>query len=629
VPLAETELADLEHLLARCTANVWGDGRSRGAAFFVSNTLLLTSLHVVTGQRKIEVVVEPGQEPVAAELVEPNPGEADDLALLRIALDKATAVQPAVLLDSELAGGDYLAVGYPAEPGRPAGRELIRVTGRARNEGGVDAWLQLEAGQIITFGMSGGPVLNRRTGAVVGVVRTSRSPNDALGGGAVPMSTVFARYPELAEFGRDAPIATRQWRDAIGLKNWQLRGQTWEMATRVDLALSGSRNAWRITSAVTSEEGAARTASDLGDDLTEAMFRWAQRRRFSASDEVDLLGRLLAKALFPQAIEAHLAALSAADQLTVRLHVRDGSGLEDVPWELANIPGQQGFLAADPRYRLIRVDDRAPVRPPQLPREKLRVLGVTGLVGEGYDLPAVGYGDRDVPWPSLREIHDQFTRLFQGPGYDFTLVPSASAYELTTALGTEQENPKYDVLHYIGVGKSEDGRARLSTVEPYEPSYKDVCEVLALARENGVRLVVLEFTGAAGDHRRDPVVLSSLGQVIDGSIEGLVMTRFPVHPRQFTHFNTGFYQRLESGATLADAVQDGRRRLQVTPLGDDAAGFGCFTLVTGPSSDVRLLAQQGARPDTAPRKPAGQSEPNLSDPMHRRPANVDGWAARS
>jgi len=626
VPLAETDLADLEQLVARCTANVRAGDNSRGAAFFVSNTLLLTSYHVVRDQRDLKIVVEPGDEPIPAELVEPNPGEADDLALLRIGLDESAATQPAVLLDNDLSGGDFLAVGYPAEPGRPTGREPVRVTGRPRNEGGIDAWLQLEAGQIITFGMSGGPVLNRRTGAVVGVVRTSRSPNDALGGGAVPMETVFSHYPELEEFGRNAPIATRTWRDTIGRENWRLLGQTWEMATQVDLSLSGSRNAWRITSAVTSEEGAARTASDLGDDLTEAMFRWAQRRRFSASDEVDLLGRLLAKALFPRAVQSHLAALSAADEITIRLHVREGSGLEDVPWELANIPHQQGFLAADPRYRVIRVDDRTPERRPQPAREKLRVLGVTALAGGGLDLPAAAFGDRHQPWPSAMEIHDQFRLLMRRPGFDFRLLENASAYDLVSAL----ESQPYDVLHYIGVGRTAAGQAQLSTVEPYQAeSFQDVCEVLGWARQAGVRLVVLEFAGSAADHRLDPVTLSSLGPAIDGSIEAVVMTRFPVHPRQFTVFNTSFYRKLEGGATLADAVQDGRRRLDVTPFDDDAAGFGCFTVVTGPNSDIRLMVQQVAKPDNAPRRPPGQSEPNLNDPLHQRPQSVDGWAAKS
>jgi hypothetical protein len=622
------QATELTQLLKECTADVMSGGVSRGAAFFVSNTILLTSYHVVEERADLTIQTRRGRTPSVA-VIAPNPGRDDDLALLRVAIEDSDPGQPAVLLDDSIEAKDYYVVGYPDEQGQGPGQEGFYVEGHDRAViHGTPVLLQVEAGKIVTYGMSGGPVLNMDTGAVAAVIRSSKNPNEALGGGAIPVARVFQHYPELAEFGRNAPVAVERWRNVLGPELWRLRGQAWEIATEIDLTIGGTRNAWSIASKVISEEGVTRTASDLGEDLTEAMFRWAQRRRLSTRDEVELLGRLLEKALFPAPVEHHLRALSEADHLTLRLHVDPSCGLDDIPWELACVPDSSEFLSAHPTYRLVRVDDRVDPADPSPTPEEIRVLSFSGLAPERWQYPAASFGDeRDGP-PTVERIAGNLAESLAGPAFSHTDLGEQTE-ELQELLGAQS----YDVLHYIGVGKlSADGqRGELSLVDEFgAPWFLDMQELLKWARQAGVRLVVLQFTGPPIGERFESVSLSSLGELVGGGIEAVVMTRFPVHPRQFAVFNRWLYQYLGQGRTLEDAVQQGRVKLKQAPVVDDWAGFGFFTLITDGSAEIRLAPtrieqpQQPVRPRHATEAAGAEARGQRAGRPSQRPGFVRG-----
>jgi hypothetical protein len=98
------------------------------------------------------------------------------------------------------------------------------------------------------------------------------------------------------------------------------------------------------------------------------------------------------------------------------------------------------------------------------------------------------------------------------------------------------ESSKFDVLHYVGVGRiGRRGQAQFSMVDKSEgdATWQDADEVLESAAASGVRLVVLEFTMPPEDQVVEPVTPSALGDMLNGSINAVVYTRFPVHPRQF------------------------------------------------------------------------------------------------
>jgi hypothetical protein len=471
--------------------------------------------------------------------------------------------------------------------------------------------------------MSGGPVLNLETGAVVGVVRSSKDPQDALGGGAVPMNVAFDHYDELTEFGKNAPVAVQRWRNVLGPDLWHAHGQMWELDTEIDLTVSGTRNAWQIRAKLISEEGVTLSASNLGADLTEAMFRWAQRRRLSTQEEVDLLGRLLAKGLFPPAVEHHLKSLSEADALTIRLHVDTEHGLEDIPWELTCAPDSTDFVSAHPHYRLLRVDDRARSDPaPENLPEQISVLGVMGLP---WIAPMADFEDELAGWPPVEEIEKSLAANFDGSVYSYTGLGD-ELKELQKALG----EGTYDVLHYIGIGRvSPDRRRAQVRMADYKTrSPVDVQDVLTWARDAGVRVVILQLAEPPMIQGPEPLSVSSLGEMLSGSIQAVVLTRFPVHPRQITSFNYWFYSELGEGRTLEEAVQEGRRRLRQAPVVEDWAGFGAFAVITDGSREIRLVAPQVAVQKRQPRHTVDQRERDVVAGPHRRPMASAGFTRR-
>ena len=111
-----------------------------------------------------------------------QPGDVD-LALLRVDLTD----HPCVLLDAAYTLGDeMLAFGYPvgAISGDPVtlnSEDWLRDLGAVSDQ----PHLKLKQGQVQP-GLSGAPLLNRRTGGVCGVMRLTRDRASALGGRAIP-----------------------------------------------------------------------------------------------------------------------------------------------------------------------------------------------------------------------------------------------------------------------------------------------------------------------------------------------------------------------------------------------------------------------------------------------------------
>lgn len=80
--------------------------------------------------------------------------------------------------------------------------------------------LKLKAGQI-DYGFSGGPLLNRRTGRIVGVTRLSRDTRSDLGGWAIPTREVMslctaAGIAPSSPSPPDLPTAELRQRGALG-----------------------------------------------------------------------------------------------------------------------------------------------------------------------------------------------------------------------------------------------------------------------------------------------------------------------------------------------------------------------------------------------------------------------------
>jgi hypothetical protein len=104
-----------------------------------------------------------------------------------------------------------------------------------------------------------------------------------------------------------------------------------------------------------------------------------------------------------------------------------------------------------------------------------------------------------------------------------------------------------------------------------------------------------------------------------------------VHPRQFNRFNRAFYERLEQGDTVETAMQFGRRMLEQNTVIEDAAGFGWFTLVTGPRSEIRLVPQRArGRQEPTPKRGHGDERRDVGRAAGSRPPeNGDAFSRPS
>jgi hypothetical protein len=606
----DEQLSALKDELKKCTASVLIDNRSKGTAFFINEAHLLTCEHVVIGRDTVDVHPFGRREARTARVVAREPVTGLDLALLQVEPEPDEEPYSCVLLDERLDDADYYVAGYPREEGQEAGLEVYRIQGHIREGNrGLPQQLQLEAGKQVTWGMSGGPVLSATSGVVVAVIRSSKDPTGAQGGGAIPIGKAADAFDEVRRALKDPPLAVRAWRDTLGKERWQRLGRIWQMHAQVDLNLRGARYKWYITTDPTGAPDQYISGRDLGDDVTEAMFLWAQRRRISTEEELNLLGRLLAGALFPASVVSRLNILGQADEILVRLHIAHDTGLADIPWELAAVPGQaRRFLAADPRFRFVRVSDGMDlVDGGSTDAAQSQVLGVVGLPTR-WIFPTV-YGEQTYKWPSNDEIWRRLTESFSAKSLALQLMKDPEPYEVRKEL----ESGNYDVLHYVGVGRiGKLGRAQLSLVDAVEGdvNWQDIGEMFDWASTGGVRLVVLEFTLPPADQVLEMATPSALGDMLQGSINAVVYTRFPVHPRQFQAFNRAFYEHLGDGDPVETAVQRARQVLEQNKSVEDSAGFGWFTLVTGPNPYLRLVPQRaGNRQQPSPKSPLEPLEP--------------------
>jgi hypothetical protein len=625
----EVTITRLEGVLCDATVIVRVNGRPAGTAFFIDDERLLTCSHVLPRYGKIEI--EPGNSgPIPADVVARDEEKDRELAILAVPAGSVRGESCVVLGRGPHEGG-CLMVAFQDEPGMGPGPGLEPVNIRTRPHWGYQnrvTMLRIEEDRRITPGMSGAPVMSKENGTVVGVVRTTENPSRALGGGAIPISWAAA-----ASDGEVAPVlrglldsskqAMIKWRNALGYDNWQSLGRPWDLGEAcVDLRVSGKRKCWQISLDQVTAPGHSRTGPDLGEDIAEALFDWAQRRRIRERDEVRLLGPLLAAALFPASAVAHLSKISSVNDVLVRLHVDSGIELADIPWELAAVPevedrsgargqlgGRTSFLATDSRFRFVRAMKSAADSLPFSPAAKPADVKVFAVVAQPsawhrrYPALYPRRGGDSYSWPEQEVMARELGIAVKGNGFSLELCAQGLWSEMSEALQTGE----YSVLHFMGVGRSDASGPEIALVQGGshgKENWTAVREVVDLAAEHGVRLIVFELLLPPERLGIKPLTHSAVGDVIRGSVKALVLTHLPVHPDQCAGFNRSFYQTLANGETIGRAVQKGREVLDLDMPVDDAAGFGWFTVSTGDQSDARLVSQRPEGPlGTGVRRP--------------------------
>lgn len=618
--LPEATVDKLKALLKASTALVVVDGKPKGSAVFVDDDLVLTCEHVVRGGTRLDIQPFTGALVPAVDVVSVLPDL--DVALLRIPAAQVVASQPCAALGGELVDGPFSVVGYPREDGHEPGIEVRDAGGHTRQDAvtGAVQLLQIDPGVIVTFGNSGGPVFSQETGAVVALARTSKDAADALGGGAVPVSRAAAQIPELAALLREPPAASRRWRDALGSEAWAQLGYAWDPTSQIEVVVQEDEDdkaVWRIgVDPAPIGRVKDQVGPNLGSDIGDALFRWAQRQRTRDDDEVLVLGRLLAGALFPPAFTDELERRHASDQVIVRLTIAPGSTLADIPWELCAVPSTQDrFLSTDEQYLLVRtLPDRRPPAPAT--DDVLHVAAVVALPGK-WDYPVV-YGDERYEYPAAADVAYGLTASIEGDQGGRVRSAELVNPRLGDIRPTFADGPTpFRVFHLMAVGRTStrDGRETVQVALANEratvqaqlvgASWYPLESILATAVGAGATVAVLQLLLPSVDSREQPLTLKALAAAIPDELDSVVVTRFPVHPRQAQEFNDAFYDELRAGRSVEAAVQAARRELSVNKPIEDSSGFGWFCVLTRGIEEVRLLVPVDEVRLATPGRPAG------------------------
>lgn len=213
----------IEALLARATLRLVGEGK--GSGFFVAPGVVLSSAHVVgrslASGAQVGIMRFDGRDGRAKlEAIDPT----TDVALLST---EADAQDVAVELDDDALLGDALLL-Y----GWPHGVATTRLATYEGGEGppGAGRLKHLIKGAQVVGGFSGGPLLNLRTLAVIGVVAETRDERFDLGGYAVPVARLRLALPALGPLIDKVGSRREAWRAAAAARSLRIQRRLDEAA---------------------------------------------------------------------------------------------------------------------------------------------------------------------------------------------------------------------------------------------------------------------------------------------------------------------------------------------------------------------------------------------------------------
>jgi Trypsin-like peptidase domain len=216
-----------ERMLAACSARLDTDVGPQGTAFFVAPGFAVTAAHVVGGADGLRVRLSEGQRswrghvadvrpPRASEIAPTSPYPAPDIALIEV---EDGPQQTCALLSKHRARDNarVMTRGYTRTVDQlsvTAETESFRLTGMLETADPDCKLLKLGLGEV-THGMSGAPVLELRTGEVIGMLRTSRKLGSNLGGWVVPAELIRLLWPEEVGLANDRfHEQDPRWREA-------------------------------------------------------------------------------------------------------------------------------------------------------------------------------------------------------------------------------------------------------------------------------------------------------------------------------------------------------------------------------------------------------------------------------
>jgi len=201
----------LDKLLKECTVKLICSPGNYGTGFFVAPSLILTCSHVLknlsTGFNQIQWEQKELSGTATIEKVSPD----FDLALLKLNELSYTQIPCAYLDDKEVYKGTQVVLFGYSENFLEGAPETYLCDGLTE---GYSPSIKLKFGQV-SGGMSGSPLLNCDTQKVCGVTRFTLDNRPSLvGGGAIPVSTIYKEFPELKELQQQFHQKDLRWLEA-------------------------------------------------------------------------------------------------------------------------------------------------------------------------------------------------------------------------------------------------------------------------------------------------------------------------------------------------------------------------------------------------------------------------------
>jgi hypothetical protein len=548
-------------LLPSCAVRVEVGGTPKGTGFFVAPTTIVTCAHVIErliAPDPIQVVDHTGASyPVEVAQVERD--DKVDVAILKVT--GAAEDRLCVLLDSEVDPNDQLyTYGYTERysEGEPT---TLEAEGRMGN-----GWIKLKNGQVKP-GMSGSPVLNMANGSVFAILKRSRDPEFPLGGYAVPIDVALKLDPTLRRTNALFHQAHGEWFAQLGpdrqrrlRKSWGSQAatpvpQTYFVLT-VGPAAGGS--GWLVEAEI-KPSGVRIPPVQVDLNLVRLevarLFRdWASRGRvFPEAEQVRLLGSILYGAVFPgQVGEKFREVTGQAGRGRVIVALRFAEGTEpdlvNLPWEHLFRP--KGFsdagmqLAIERSVAFVRTLDAELADAPAALGEGLRIL-VVAIEPKRFK--------------PVEDVVEHLQKTVAGrPGVTVDVL------ETPTPLQLEEGLEGYDVLHYVGFGRFQEGQDRIALADEVgDVDYVSIDVIADSLRPPEPRLVVLELCPTEGENVV-PADFAALAPSLLGQVPAVLAYQFPLSPEDTETLNAKLYDQLAEGAPVDEAVQEARKKLRVS-----------------------------------------------------------------
>jgi hypothetical protein len=586
-------IVDLEDVLRSAIVRIDIDESPSGTGFFVAPGHVLTCAHVINPDiltspdplsvaRRARIQVRDGNGGKHEITAAPGIDSETDLAWLSVA--GTLPDLPVPLLSDGMAAGDELwTYGFPV--GKTAGvPATFAAEGKA---GGPPRLLKFKGGQV-QYGMSGAPLLNKRTGAVCGIVRRTRDDKTAAGGYAISVKQFetcrFHRNLRSLKAGADP-----EWLNLLSPEQSRYLEQLGASDVELVINVTETVNRWKANGTLfTGPDHNSESLGGITIDLNRVrgdvarLFRaWKTQRRIGNKEQAQLLGQVLYRAAlkdkFASALESRVFGEPGGKvNISICFDSKAPQDLVHLPWEQLYVPYSDehgdAALGMDRRTTLTRVLDADRSFSYLYPTaDSMNIL----VIEAPYPPKEGRKGGAATAKPAIADSHQVATAvetvLRKYPGRIYVTNEGIVSRRALRDRVRAQAAHAFTVVHYVGYARfygnedelalcKSDGKGGVDWVG--EHGFADALH------DPAPQLVVLQAC-TAPDSDRDlvPGDLTVLAKcLLRQGVKAVIACQFPIPDIQAANqLNESLYEGLAAGESVRVAVQEARDRLSERP----------------------------------------------------------------